>query len=120
MLFLVAEIYDKNEWMNAFLKLGLCLTELKWIEYYQSQPLPDHIEDAWEIYSSLMPSEVTNGDMSRVNAKRFEEFLKVQSEELKQKWYQFLPQKPQHDKLVIYLSIVYGLVFCLCPNRELN
>jgi hypothetical protein len=120
MLFLVAEIYQEQEWMNAFIKLGLCLVEIKWIEYYQSQPLPDHIEDAWEVYSSLMPSEITSNDMTLANAKRFEEQLTEQAENLKQKWYQFLPIKAQHDKLVICLSLVYGLVFCLCPKRQLD
>ncbi len=120
MLFLVTEIYQEYEWMDAFIKLALCLTELKWIEYYQSQPLPDHVEDAWEVYSSLMPSEVTSNDMNDANAKRFEEYLNIQANELKLAWYQFLPIKTQYDKLVIYLSLVYGVVFCLCPRRELD
>jgi hypothetical protein len=115
-LFLIAEIFQQQEWMDAFLRFGLCRIEHKWLEHYITQPLPDHVEDAWERYFVEMPEEHLGRDLSDEEASRFMTTLELEANEVLDDWYDM--NKTGYEPIIMCLLFVRGLELAICPKRE--
>ncbi len=115
-LFLIAEIFEQQGWTDAFLRLSLCRIEQKWLEYYTTQPLPDHIEDAWERYFVEMPEEHMGKDLSDEAASRFANSLELEAKQLLDVWYDM--NKSGYEPIITCLLFVRGMEMIVVPKRE--
>jgi hypothetical protein len=113
LLFLVGEILNKQEWIIKFIKLCLCLIELKWVEIWIDQKISIPLEEAWEKYYSISPPDTFNHNMSLETATQFQSELIVQLDELRQDWYTLLPK--ENEKLMWICTLPYGLLAQCVP-----